>query len=550
MNDKYTMQKPIMPPCQAACPIHQDAQGYIKSIAAGDFEKAAYIILEDNPLPGTLGRVCAHPCTVACTRGELDEPINIPGLKRFAVDTVPDYVLQKPEVERSEKIAVVGSGPAGLMCAYKLRQQGYQVTIFESQPVAGGMLRLGIPDFRLPPALLEEEIRKIEDTGIEIKLNTQIGKDVSLSKLKSSYKAVFIGIGAHIDRHLGLEGENLPEVRSGIDFLRKVNLNEEVELGDKVLVIGGGNSATDVARTARRRGSEVTMVYRRTRDEMPADEIEIQEAEEEGVVLRLLASPSGIIAENGKLKALECHEMKLGEPDASGRPRPIPVEGKDFKIECTDILVTIGQSPDTEKLGDLMGLEISKWGTFSVDSLTKETNIPGLFAGGDCVTGPNIAVMAMREGLEAAISIDRYCREIDLKENRAQEYTFEGTVTASKNIELTKEQIKIPHIPMEEASGSFTEVVTGYTPDQARLEAFRCVNCILPDSVAQHQNIIDSIEKALAGGLSTIEKIAKETNLSEKETFWHLIAMTKYGNATYEKQVFDCFNYALKKEEE
>ena len=547
MKEIKNMPKTIMPPCQAACPIHQNAQGYINSIAAGNYEKAARIILEDNPLPGTLGRICAHPCTKACTRGELDEAIQIPGLKRFAIDTIPDYVLPKPEVERQEKIAIIGSGPAGLMCAYKLRQKGYKVTIFEALPVAGGMMRVGIPDFRLPPELLEGEIQKIKDTGIEIKLNTRIGEDISLSDLQKSYKAVFIGIGAHIDRRLGLEGENLPGVRSGIDFLRKVNLGEEVELGCEVLVIGGGNSATDVARTANRMGAEVTMVYRRTRDEMPADKVEIEEAEEEGVTLRLLSSPSEII-DDGTLQALECHKMKLGEPDASGRPRPIPIDGEDFRIECTDILVAIGQSPDMKGLGDLMGLKVSDWGTFAVDPITKETNVPGLFAGGDCVTGPNIVVTAMREGLEAAISIDRYCQGTDLAENRAQEYTFEGTVTANKNIELTKEQVKLPHIPLGTERYSFTEVVTGYNPELAREEAFRCVNCILPDEEARHKATIDAIQKALKDGLTTVEEIAEEIELSRQDTFWHLVAMTKYGKATYEKQIFDCFTYSLKED--
>lgn len=536
----------IMPPCQAACPIHQDAQGYIKSIAAGDFEGAARIILKDNPLPGTLGRICAHPCTVPCTRGELDEAIQIPGLKRFAIDTIPDYILPKPEVKRSEKIAVVGSGPAGLMCAYKLRQKGYQVTIFEALPVAGGMLRVGIPDFRLPPELLEKEIQKILDTGIELVLNTRIGEDITLEKLRNSYQAVFIGIGAHIDRQLGLDGEELSGVRSGIDFLREVNLGKEVEIGCDVLVIGGGNSATDVARTANRFGSEVVMVYRRTRDEMPADEVEIEEAENEGITLRLLASPKSII-DDGTLKALDCHKMKLGEPDASGRPRPIPIEGEEFEIKCTDILVSIGQSPDLKGLGDMMGLEISDWGTFAVDPLTKETNLLGLFAGGDCVTGPNVVVLAMREGMEAAVSIDRYCRGADLKQGRTSEYTFEGVVTADKHIELTKEQVKIPHIPLGERY-SFTEVVQGYTPEQAREEAFRCVNCILPEPEFHHQAIIESIKGALEEGLETVEEIAEKTSIPKQEVFWHLTAMTKYGDATYEKQPFDCFTYALKED--
>jgi len=548
MNDKYSAIELTMPPCQAACPIHQDAQGYVKSIAAGKFEEAAQIILKDNPLPGICGRVCAHPCTSVCTRGELDQSINIPGLKRFVVDHLPDYILPKPKKERKEKISIVGSGPAGLTCAYKLRQQGYQVTIFEALPVAGGMMRVGIPAFRLPYDTLEKEIQRIKDTGIKIQLNTRVGKDISLSELKSSYQAVFIAIGAHIDRKLDIEGEKLLGVRSGINFLREVNLGKKVELGTDVLVIGGGNSAIDVARIARRMGSEVTLIYRRTRDEMPADAAEIREAEVEGIIIDQLESPTKIISDSeDQVTEIECLKMKLGKLDKSGRPRPIPIENSEFKIKCDDVIVSIGQSPDLIGFGEKIGLNISDWGTFSVDPITMETNIPGIFAGGDCVTGPDIIIWAMRAGMEAAESIDRYCRGVDLQENRPSSECVDGTVMVDKVINLTKDQVKIPHIPLEQRD-MFTEVVTGYTAEQAQEEAFRCMNCILPDSVIQHQTYMDSIKLALEEGLTTIKEISEKTNLPKDETFWHLLAMVKYGEVTYEKQVFDAFNYALKED--
>ncbi len=536
----------LMPPCQAACPIHQDVQGYVKSIAAGNFEKAAQIILKDNPLPGTLGRICAHPCTKSCTRGELDEAIQIPGLKRFAIDIHPDYTLPKPDTLRKEKIAVIGSGPAGLMCAYKLRQKGYKVTIYEALPVPGGMMRVGIPDFRLPPEILNNEIQKILDTGIELKLNTRIGEKITLNDLRRSHQAIFISIGAHIDKKLGVDGEDLSGVKSGIEFLRKVNLGEKVKVGCSVLVIGGGNSATDVARTVKRFGADVSIVYRRTKDEMPADVIEVKDAEEEGISLRLLTAPK-CIKDKEVSKILECHKMRLGEADRSGRPRPIPVEGEDFEIECEDILVSIGQVPDVDGLGNLLGVDITQWGTFSIDPITKETNIPGIFAGGDCVTGPSIVVLAMREGMEAAESIDRYCRGVDLKEGRTGQYVSEGTVLADKTIDRHKQQISIPSIPMDERD-TFQEVVLGYTPEQAREEAFRCVNCIPPEPILHHQSIIEDIQGALKDGLSTVEEISEQTGIPQKEVFWHLIAMVKYGKATYEKQVFDCFTYALKED--
>jgi heterodisulfide reductase subunit A len=476
----------------------------------------------------------------------LDEYINLPGLKRFVIDTVPDYSLPIPPVERSEKIAIVGSGPAGLMCAYKLRQKGYKVTIFEALPVAGGMMRVGIPEFRLPHKILEAEIQRIKDIGVEIRLNTQVGKDISLPELRRSYKAVFISIGAHIDRQLRIEGEELNGVRSGIEFLRKVNLGEKVKLGQRVLVIGGGNSAIDVARTAMRLGSEVTIVYRRTRAEMPADHIEIEEAEREGVTIRLLEVPKRIIGKQ-KVESLECLKMKLGEPDQSGRPRPIPVEGSEFSIDCDELMLAIGQTPDLAGLGDLIGLETSDWGTFSVNPVTRETNLPGVFAGGDCVTGPDIIVWAMRGGMEAAESIDRYCRGGDLMKDRDEKDTFEGDVMVEKTINQTKDQVKIPHIQLDQRK-SFIEVVTGYSIEQAVEEAYRCMNCVLPDSVVKHQEIINSIKESLIEGQTTIEEIAKQTGLPKQETFWHLIAMVKYGEATYEKKSYDCFTYAPKEE--
>ena len=540
-------QKKIMPPCQAACPIHQDVQGYVKSIAAGKFKEAAQIILTDNPLPSVCGRICAHPCTDSCTRGKLDQPVNIPGLKRFAMEYLQDYVLPKPDRERSEKIAVVGSGPAGLLCAYKLRQSGYQVKIFEALPVAGGMMRVGIPDFRLPPDVLEREIQLILDTGIEMQLNTQIGKDITLNELRSSYKAVFIAIGAHIDIPLGIVGENLIGVTSGVDFLRRVNLGQEVKVGEKVLVVGGGNSAIDVARTARRYGASTMVVYRRTRNEMPADEAEIEEALKEGVVIHQKENPTSFDGDC-EVAAMTVIKMKLGELDSSGRPRPVPIEGSEFKIECDDVFYCIGQSPDLDGLGELIGLDVSRWGTFKINELTMETNIPGVFAGGDCVSGPDVVVKAMQAGIKAAESIDRYCRGIDLKEDRFFDDMIKGNVMVDEVINLTKKQVQIQHIPVEER-GLYDEVSTGYLPEQAQTEAFRCMNCILPDSVIEHRNTMDMITKALQEGMTTIEEIAQNTNLSKKETFWHILAMVKYGNVTYEKRVFDCFTYAIKEKE-
>ncbi len=289
----FTISRRGTAPCQAACPVHQGAQGYLALIAQRRFEEALQVILRDNPLPSICGRVCTHPCTDACTRCQVDDPVNLPGLKRFVTDQFPDYKLPQPTVaDRSERIAIIGSGPAGLVCAYHLRQKGYRPTIFEAHSTAGGMLTVGIPEYRLPRRTLNAEIDKLRAIGIEILLDTPVGRSITFEELRKSFAAVFVAIGAHVERKLGIPGENLPGVSGGVEFLRRVNLDKPVVPGQQVLVIGGGNSALDAARTALRCGStDVTIVYRRTRAEMPADPREIKDAEHEGIKLMFLAAP-------------------------------------------------------------------------------------------------------------------------------------------------------------------------------------------------------------------------------------------------------------------
>ncbi len=322
-------------PCQAACPVHQDGQGYVTLIAQRRFEEALQVILRDNPLPSICGRVCTHPCTAACTRAGVDDPVNLPALKRFITDHCPDYKLPQPTVpDRPERVAIVGSGPAGLVCAYQLRQQGYRPTIFEALPVAGGMLAVGIPSFRLPRQLLKAEVDRLRAIGIEILLDTPVGRSIAFDDLRKSFAAVFLAIGAHVERKLAVPGENLIGVTGGVEFLRRVNLEKPVIPGRQVLVIGGGNSALDAARTALRCGAtDVTIVYRRTRAEMPADPREIEDAQREGIKLMFLAAPKSFQADaNGRVAGLECLKMKLGRADASGRPAPEPIPGSEFVI--------------------------------------------------------------------------------------------------------------------------------------------------------------------------------------------------------------------------
>jgi heterodisulfide reductase subunit A-like polyferredoxin len=469
-------------PCQAGCPIHQSAQGYVTLVAQGRFEEALQVILRDNPLPSICGRVCTHPCTAACTRGSVDDPVNLPALKRFVTDRFPNYELpQSRAPERAEKIAIVGSGPAGLLCAHGLRQKGYRPTVYESLPVAGGMLAVGIPSFRLPRPVLAAEIDRLRASGIDIKLNTAIGRTTTLEDLRRDHAAVFLAIGAHVERKLRIPGEDLPGVTGAVEFLRRVQLEGPELPGRRVLVIGGGNSALDAARTARRCGADkVTIVYRRTRAEMPADHREIEDAEREGVGLRFLTAPvSAQAATDGRVGGLQCLKMKLGPPDSSGRPAPEPMSGSEFVIPCDAVIVTIGQSPDLDSLGERMGLEATKWGTLHADPVTLETALPGVFAGGDCVSGPDVIVTAMLAGKKAANSIGRFLNGQDMRAGRELEGPFAPEYVVDTAGVLVRREIAVPALSPAMRVTAFDEVHTGYSEEQAKAEAARCLACAI-----------------------------------------------------------------------
>jgi heterodisulfide reductase subunit A-like polyferredoxin len=476
----FTISRRGTAPCQAACPVHQGGQGYLALIAQRRFEEALQVVLRDNPLPSICGRVCTHPCTDACTRCQIDDPINLPGLKRFLTDQFPDYELPQPTVpDRSERVAIIGSGPAGLVCAYQLRQKGYRPTIFEAHSTAGGMLTVGIPEYRLPRRTLNAEINKLRAIGIEILLDTPVGRSISFEELRKSFAAVFVAIGAHVERKLGIPGENLPGVSGGVEFLRRVNLDKPVVPGQEVLVIGGGNSALDAARTALRCGStDVTIVYRRTRAEMPADPREIRDAEHEGIKLVFLAAPKAFQAgANGRVSGLQCLKMKLGKPDASGRPTPEPIPGSEFVLPCDAVIATIGQSPDVGSLGERLGLETTKWGTLKADSMTLETALPGVFAGGDCVTGPDVVINAELAGKKAATSIDRWLNQQNLRLGRDLEGPYRTEYEVDTTGVLMQRQIHMQALDPATRGRTFAEVHVGYTPDEAVAEAKRCLAC-------------------------------------------------------------------------
>jgi len=466
-------------PCKSTCPAHIPVQGYIALIGQGKFNKALALIRETTAFVGTLGRVCHHPCELECKRKDVDSPLAICALKRFAYDVAAPSAPPPQPVERTqtEKVAIVGAGPAGLSAAYDLVRKGYGVTVYEALPVAGGMLAVGIPAYRLPKDVLQKEIDYIKALGVEIKLNTPIGRDgaPSLEDLRQSYDAVFLAVGAHRSRKLNIPGEALPGVIHSTDFLRALNLGQEVELGKRVAVIGGGNAAVDAARSAIRLGSEVTIVYRRSRVEMPAIPAEVDAAAEEGVKLHFLAAPVRILSEDGRVTAMECIRMELGEPDESGRRRPVPIPGSEFTIEVDTVIVSIGQKPDLSPLAEA---EATPWGTLTADPDTMATPLEGLFAGGDAVTGPASAVEAVAAGQRAAESIHRYLRGMDLRAGRI----FEWPRAADIEVEIPAGTEKaarqgMPALPMSERRSTFKEVELGLTEEQAQAEAARCLSC-------------------------------------------------------------------------
>ncbi len=463
--------------CKVACPAGVNVKAYVGLIAAGKFEQALEIVKRDNPFPGICGRVCTHPCEEECRRGEIDEPVAIRALKRF----IADYELKsrkktlKPiKATKKEKIAIVGSGPCGLTAASDLIRLGYRVTVFEELSVAGGMLSVGIPSYRLPRRIIKAEISAIEALGVQIKRNTRVEDPERL--LKDGYKAVFIAIGAHKGLKLRVPGED--DFRGLIDcttFLRRANLGYRRKPGRKAIVIGGGNSAIDSARTALRLGcDEVHILYRRSRKEMPAEESEIGEAEAEGVTIDYLAAPVRILGEKGKVVGMEAIRMRLGEPDESGRRRPVPIEGSEFVIEADVIIPAISQKPDVSFLPEGHKFKLSKWESFEVNPDTLETNRPGLFAGGDAVTGPKTVIDAIAAGHRAADSVDSFLRGRESKKIR--EEPRQSQIEFDDLLVQKRQRIELPTLPLK-ARRNFKEVNLSFSEELAIEEARRCLKC-------------------------------------------------------------------------
>jgi heterodisulfide reductase subunit A-like polyferredoxin len=476
----FAIQKADKAPCRLACPAGLNVQGYVQMVKEGKYKEALEIIMEDLPLPGVLGRICPHGCEEACRRCEKDEPLAIRDLKRLAADQFdPRQIQIKCLPSRPEKIAIIGSGPAGLSAAYHLARKGIRSTIFEALSQPGGMLRVGIPEHRLPRKILDQEIELIAALGVEIKTNTPLGPDLTVADLfKKGYKAVYLAMGSHKGIELGIPGEKATGARQGVDFLRELNLSGQAKVGKKVAIIGGGNVAIDVARSAVRLGAEeVNIIYRRTRAEMPAWEEERVAAEAEGVKITYLSAPQEVLTREGKVVGLRCIRMELGEPDSSGRRRPIPIPGSEYEIDADQLIPAIGQMPDLSALEGLPGLKFSRWGTAEADPVTYATGREGVFAGGDLQTGAWIAIGAVAAGREAAESMVRYLDGRDMAEGRKPTTTENPVYRPIPEDEPRQKRGEMSVLPVRERQGNFKEVELGYEESTGREEASRCLNC-------------------------------------------------------------------------
>lgn len=476
----YLVEK--TPPCINTCPnqnqireclmIVHKAEAYGKTQEQA-FEEAWHLWMETSPFPSVCGRVCPHPCESECNRTKLEGAVAINAFER----ALGDFGLQKGlkpkklvEERRPEKIAVIGSGPAGMTAAYQLARRGYPVTVFEAFPKSGGMLRYGIPDYRLPQNVLDAEIQRILDMGVELKLDTIIGKDVPYEDLKKDYKAIFVGLGAHTGYSLKIEGEDASNVYTGTDFLHRINSGDMIDVGSKVVVIGGGDTAIDAARVSRRLGADVTILYRRTRNEMPAIAEEIEGALVEGVTIEYLAAPIAITRDGDRSSSITCQRMQLGEPDSSGRRRPVPIEGDTYELECTALIAAISQQPDFTGFENL--IEGRDW--IKIDEHMK-TKVDGVFAGGDNIN-LDIAITAIHHGRRAAEEIHAMVTgEVPYKPEERKLIKADNMMMAYYE---QRQRAAVRELPVEERLQSLNaEISSTLTLDEATAESLRCMSC-------------------------------------------------------------------------
>ncbi|MBN2071541.1 MAG: FAD-dependent oxidoreductase [Candidatus Krumholzibacteriota bacterium] len=462
-------------PCKAGCPTGENIQRYIYLVTENDYENAWKTIIDSNPMPAVTGRVCFHPCMANCTRRDFDESVNINAIER----SLGDKGLENPQwmsrskATKNEKVAVVGSGPAGLSCAFYLARQGYPVTLFEMEKALGGILRWGIPEFRLPNDTLDKVISAIVESGpIKVRTGIEVGRDPGIEEIESEYDAVFLGLGLTRSREIGIDNEDCKGVEPGLEFLKRVNSGEKVDPGKKVAVIGGGNTAMDVARSAIRCGSDVTVFYRRTMAEMPAIREEIEEAEKEGVKFHFLCAPKELVVKGKRLSSVVFQKMELGEPDDSGRRRPVPVEGETFSVEVDSLFPAIGEQADLDPFSGHLETE---WDLVSAKGDFGETSNEKIFAGGDIVTGAASVVEAIAAGRKAAERIGRFLSGEE--EPIMTPPNVVGIDDMNTAYFSHVKQNRVPTIAAEQIKGTFREIKTGFTEELLHNEADRCFSC-------------------------------------------------------------------------
>ena len=497
----------LQAPCQAACPVGTNAGLYVSLIAEGRYDEALQVASEPNPFPAICGRVCTAPCEDVCRRGEFDAPIAIRDLKRFASDHGSPGVrrIPVPKQRFSERVAIVGAGPTGLSAAYYLARRGYGVTIYDAMPVAGGMMSIGIPEYRLPRAELNRDIQAIRALGVEIILDTAIGRDVELTALQNGFDAVLLAVGAQRSQRLDIPGEaELGGVTPATTFLKEYNLDPETRLSGVIAVVGGGSTAMDAARSALRAGaSEVHLVYRRSQAEMPAQKEEVRAALAEGIQLHELAAPTQILGE-GRVRGLRCQRMTLSEPDEQGRRRPVPVAGQDFEIACEHVLVAIGEAPDPSFLPAGTSVEVGAWGGLLINPQTLATGAPGVFAAGDVTYGPKSIIHAAAHGRLAARSIHAFLRKLSpaaVSEMPDGDFMTESRIPQDGRVTQdfrAQQREVLPLAGSEAAHDRSIEFVGGFNEEQARREASRCLRCDLA-YLCPTVHVVGTTEPAHAG---------------------------------------------------
>jgi NADH-quinone oxidoreductase subunit F len=476
-------------PCQAACPVGTNAGLYVSLVAQGRYDEALRVASEPNPFPAICGRVCTAPCEAACRRGEFDAPIAIRDLKRFATDHGSPWrrQLPTPKHQYTERVAIVGAGPTGLSAAYYLARRGYQVNVFDAMPVAGGMMAIGIPDYRLPRVELNRDIEAIRELGVTLHLNTAIGRDITLDTLQREYDAVLLAVGAQRSQRLRIPGEELQGVIPATTFLKQFNLEPSTRISGAVAVVGGGSTALDAARSALRAGaSSVTILYRRTRADMPAQEEEVRAALDEGIQIQELVAPTRMLGSEMRITTIRCQRMTAEPTDASGkRGRVSPILGSDFEVQADAVLVAIGEAPDPSFLPEGTTVELAAWGGLLVNPETLATGAPGVFAAGDITYGPKTVIHAAAHGRKAARAIHAFLQHMQpraVSEMPEDEFETASTLPADGHITLDLRPSPRAAMPLrtgEAARDRSIEYAAGFTEEEARREASRCLRCDL-----------------------------------------------------------------------